>query len=238
MSSPDRQIVLKPDSMFYHLCCCDNRLTKKKGQILPCTSILHLPDQLLLEIFDCLRLEDEYEWNHTRRWYKLLHACRKWRYIMLESASRLNYISSATSKPQHQRCSSTLHLCPSSSTSIPYTSTLIPPTMLFMHFSTPAVWFPFPSTPGRSIVGSCSRHRTKPFPRWRPSLSWWPCPSAQIARPFISLRNLYPLVSIPSNLKMSTFLRCPHYSPVPPQASSLSALRKLKPVATSLLMNW
>lgn len=89
MSSPDRQIVLKPDSMFYHLCCCDNRLTKKKGQILPCTSILHLPDELLLEIFDCLRLEDEYEWNHTRRWYNLLHACRNWRYIMLESASRL-----------------------------------------------------------------------------------------------------------------------------------------------------
>ena len=44
---------------------------------------------MLLEIFDCCRRADEYGWNHRRQWYMLLHVCRKWRYLMFESASFL-----------------------------------------------------------------------------------------------------------------------------------------------------
>ena len=52
-------------------------------------TINNLPDELLVEIFDWCRLSDEYGWNHRRRWYKPLQVCRRWRYVMLESASRL-----------------------------------------------------------------------------------------------------------------------------------------------------
>ena len=52
-------------------------------------TISSLPDELLVEIFDWCRLGDEYGWNYRRRWYKPLQVCRRWRYLMLGSASRL-----------------------------------------------------------------------------------------------------------------------------------------------------
>ena len=91
MSLPDRQIALRVDGTFYHpsLVLIHRPFEKKRGQNLPRISIRHLPDELLLEIFYFLRLGGEYEWNHRRRWYQLLRVCRKWRYLLLESASRL-----------------------------------------------------------------------------------------------------------------------------------------------------
>jgi F-box-like len=89
MSPPDQQVVLRPDGMstsarYKSLFIC------KTGRKPPCRiSIGHLPDELLLEIFDLWRLADLCGWNHERQWYTLLHICRRWRYIMLESASRL-----------------------------------------------------------------------------------------------------------------------------------------------------
>jgi hypothetical protein len=61
----------------------------KTGTNLLHISIGHLPDEILLEIFERFRLCDISGWNHKRQWYTLLHVCRKWRYITLDSASRL-----------------------------------------------------------------------------------------------------------------------------------------------------
>ena len=47
-----------------------------------------LMDDILLEIFHCYRLDVPLGWNH-KWWYKLMHTCRRWRYIILESASSL-----------------------------------------------------------------------------------------------------------------------------------------------------
>ena len=66
-----------------------------------------LPDELLVEIFDWCRLDDEYRWNYRRRWYKLLQVCRRWRHVMLESATRLklrflwNSANPVTTVPAH-----------------------------------------------------------------------------------------------------------------------------------------
>lgn len=64
----------------------DTAYTREK---LSSISIGHLPDEILIEIFVHRRLCDAFGWNHKRQWYKLLHVCRSWRYLMLESASYL-----------------------------------------------------------------------------------------------------------------------------------------------------
>jgi F-box-like len=53
-------------------------------------TISTLPDELLLEIFDYCRLDNKSLWNIQRRWYIPLHVCRRWRYVILASASRLD----------------------------------------------------------------------------------------------------------------------------------------------------
>jgi len=85
---PDRQVA-QADGMFFNSPCDKSMTISDSGQKSPCSPIGHLPDEMLLEIFDCCRRADEYGWNHRRQWYMLLHVCRKWRYRMLESASRL-----------------------------------------------------------------------------------------------------------------------------------------------------
>ena len=45
-------------------------------------------DDILLEIFHCYRLDIPWGWDH-KWWYKLMHTCRRWRYIILESSSSL-----------------------------------------------------------------------------------------------------------------------------------------------------
>jgi hypothetical protein len=87
----DRQTILRVDGMS--LCpssCAQSSTICKIGKTLPCISINRLPHELLLAIFDHCRLVDVFSWNHKRRWYTLLHVCRKWRDIILGSASRLN----------------------------------------------------------------------------------------------------------------------------------------------------
>jgi hypothetical protein len=70
-------------------------------------TINSLPDELLVEIFDWSRLDDGYDWIFRRRWYKLLQICRRWRYVVLEWASRLkicflcNSANPITTMPSH-----------------------------------------------------------------------------------------------------------------------------------------
>jgi F-box-like len=49
-----------------------------------------LNGDVLLQIFDFYRLDDEENWNLQLRWCKLSHVCRKWRYLVLESFFHLN----------------------------------------------------------------------------------------------------------------------------------------------------
>ncbi|KAH9980457.1 hypothetical protein BJV74DRAFT_798107 [Russula compacta] len=65
-------------------------LPRAHGQMLLCSPISTLPDELLVEIFDFCRRDNEYVWSYRREWYKLLHVCRRWRCVMLSSPSRLN----------------------------------------------------------------------------------------------------------------------------------------------------
>ena len=51
-------------------------------------SIDILMDDLLLEIFHCYRLDAPLGWDH-KWWYDLMHTCRRWRHLILESASSL-----------------------------------------------------------------------------------------------------------------------------------------------------
>ena len=77
------------------------------GQGFPRITISTLPNELLVEIFDWCRLDDEYGWNHRHRWCKLLQICRRWRYVTLEWKSRLklrmqvNFANRRTTIPSH-----------------------------------------------------------------------------------------------------------------------------------------
>ena len=60
------------------------------------TTINHLPDELLVEIFDLYRqdIAQTYplslnEWSITLDWFELIHVCKRWRTIMFASASWL-----------------------------------------------------------------------------------------------------------------------------------------------------
>ena len=67
---------------------CDTAYTTTQEK-LSSSSIGRLPYDILIEIFVHCRLCDAFGWNHKRQWYKLLHVSRRWRYLMLESASYL-----------------------------------------------------------------------------------------------------------------------------------------------------
>ena len=56
-------------------------------------TINHLPDELLLEIFDSCRQgisPCEFLWKEKHGWFSMAHVCRKWRAIMFASSSRLD----------------------------------------------------------------------------------------------------------------------------------------------------
>jgi hypothetical protein len=55
----------------------------------PYVTIHWLDDDILLDIFNCYRLDDEYLWNVRLRWSKLSHVCRRWRRLIYESTSHL-----------------------------------------------------------------------------------------------------------------------------------------------------
>jgi hypothetical protein len=48
-----------------------------------------LNDDILLGIFDCYRLEEEYDWNYRLLWSKLSHVCQRWRSIIYGFAFHL-----------------------------------------------------------------------------------------------------------------------------------------------------
>jgi hypothetical protein len=53
----------------------------------------HLPDEVLLDIFDFYRRGTDlydYKWRGEYRWFNLAHVCRKWRAVMFASTSRLD----------------------------------------------------------------------------------------------------------------------------------------------------
>jgi len=54
------------------------------------TNADNLNDDILLAIFYHYRLDHEEDWNRQLRWCKLSHVCRKWRYIIHQSAFHLN----------------------------------------------------------------------------------------------------------------------------------------------------
>ena len=71
---------------------------------LPNSMINHLPDELLLMIFDSYRqIINPYPydslWKKKHGWFNLAHVCRKWRAIMFASSSRLQLGISA--KPEN-----------------------------------------------------------------------------------------------------------------------------------------
>jgi F-box-like len=52
--------------------------------------IVKLNNDMLLEIFNFCRLDDEENWNLQHRWCKLAHVCRRWRYLIYDFPSLLN----------------------------------------------------------------------------------------------------------------------------------------------------
>ena len=72
---------------------------------MPNLTIHHLPDELLLEIFDLYRQDiDPYDlqWRKKHVWIDLTHVCRKWRSVMFASYSRLDLgITVGPEKPGH-----------------------------------------------------------------------------------------------------------------------------------------
>ena len=53
-------------------------------------TINHLPDELLVEIFDFYRQESGKSWSVEPEWFDLIHVCKRWRAVMFVSASRLD----------------------------------------------------------------------------------------------------------------------------------------------------
>ena len=57
-------------------------------------TINHLPDELLIEIFDLHRDPPDNELNYQRQWsaewFKLIHVCKRWRAVVFASSSRLD----------------------------------------------------------------------------------------------------------------------------------------------------
>jgi hypothetical protein len=66
--------------------------------------INHLPDELLLEIFDSYRQgidPHNHQWKKNHTWINLTHVCRKWCAVMFASSSRLDLITVGPKKPGH-----------------------------------------------------------------------------------------------------------------------------------------
>ena len=70
-------------------------------------TIDHLPDEVLLEIFDSYRqtidqYDYSYQWKKNYVWLNLAHVCKRWRDVMIASSSRLDLdITVGPQKPGH-----------------------------------------------------------------------------------------------------------------------------------------
>ena len=56
---------------------------------MPYSAIHWLNDDILLSVFNCYRLENEYNWNYQLLWCKLSHVCQRWRHLIYECSSHL-----------------------------------------------------------------------------------------------------------------------------------------------------
>jgi hypothetical protein len=64
-------------------------LTSERGYDVLFPAILWLNDDILLGIFNCYRLDDEYHWNYRLGWCRLSHVCQRWRHLIYECACHL-----------------------------------------------------------------------------------------------------------------------------------------------------
>jgi hypothetical protein len=65
------------------------------GHILPRVTIGAIPDDILLEIFDFVLqgikdYSDSYHYYRAKRWNRLVHVCKRWRYLVFASPLRLD----------------------------------------------------------------------------------------------------------------------------------------------------
>jgi hypothetical protein len=59
--------------------------------ISPRVTIGALPDNVLLDIFEFCRLDFEHSWGEwAKTWYKLVHVCQRWRYVIFASPNSLD----------------------------------------------------------------------------------------------------------------------------------------------------
>ena len=63
--------------------------TPKQGYNVHYPVIHSLNDDILLDIFDCYRLDKDNAWNVRLGWCKLSHVCRRWRHLLYECTSHL-----------------------------------------------------------------------------------------------------------------------------------------------------
>ena len=63
--------------------------TSERGYDLLFVTIHWLNDDILLDIFNCYRLDEKSGWNVRLGWRKLSHVCQRWRHLMYESAFHL-----------------------------------------------------------------------------------------------------------------------------------------------------
>jgi F-box-like len=65
------------------------------GHILPRVTIGAIPDDILLEIFDFVLqgikdYSESYHYYRAKRWNRLVHLCKRWRYLVFASPLRLD----------------------------------------------------------------------------------------------------------------------------------------------------
>ncbi|KAN0134695.1 hypothetical protein V8E53_007480 [Lactarius tabidus] len=63
--------------------------TSKRGHNVQYPAIHWLDDDILLGIFNCYRLDGEWDWNFQYLWCKLSQVCQRWRYLIFECAFHL-----------------------------------------------------------------------------------------------------------------------------------------------------
>ncbi|KAH9968511.1 hypothetical protein BGW80DRAFT_1337900 [Lactifluus volemus] len=67
------------------------RVVNPAGRVSRHTAIDSLPDEMLMEIFRCDRLVSlTYSLGRSWEWYRLVHVCRRWRYIIFNSPRSLD----------------------------------------------------------------------------------------------------------------------------------------------------
>ena len=63
--------------------------TLKQGYNVPFRTIHWLNDDILLDIFNCYRLDEANGWNNQLGWRHLSQVCQRWRHLLYECSSHL-----------------------------------------------------------------------------------------------------------------------------------------------------